>query len=89
MAITFVVNYAVKDFAIWKEGFDSRSDIREAVGIKATAFKNMDDPNLVFVIGEAPSKTVLKAIFGDPNFIELMKKLGVITEPNITFLETS
>ena len=87
MAITFVVNYKVKDFEIWKDKFDSNCDARKAAGIKASPFKNIDDPKIVYVIGEAPSKQVLEGMFGNPKFIELMKNAGVITKPDVTFLE--
>ena len=87
MAITFVVDYEVKDFGIWKQKFDSNSDVRKEAGVKASAFKKTDDQKTVYVIGEAPSKEILEEMFSNPKFIELMKNAGVITKPNVVFLE--
>ena len=43
MAITFVVDYEVKDYEIWKKTFDSNSDVRKAAGVKASPFKKIDN----------------------------------------------
>ena len=87
MAVTFVVDYEVEDYEIWKKAFDSNSDVRKAAGIKASPFRKIDNQKIVYVIGEAPSKEILEGMFGNPKFIELMKNAGVITKPNVVFLE--
>jgi hypothetical protein len=87
MAVTFVVDYEVKDYEIWKKTFDSNSHVRKAAGVKASPFKKIDDHKIVYVIGEAPSKEILEGMFGNPKFIELMKNAGVITKPNVVFLK--
>ena len=87
MAVTFVVDYEVKDYEIWKKTFDSNSGVRKTAGVKASPFRKIDNQKIVYVIGEAPSKEILEGMFGNPKFIELMKNAGVITKPNVVFLE--
>ena len=60
MAVTFVVDYEVKDYEIWKKTFDSNSDVRKAAGVKASPFRKIDNEKIVYVIGEAPSKNILE-----------------------------
>ena len=87
MAIKFVVNYKVNDFEIWKEKFYSNSVARESAGIKESPFKTVDYPQVVCIIGEAPSKPVLEGMFLSPKMKEPMKVAGVISKPNLTFLD--
>ena len=87
MAVTFVVDYEVKDYEIWKKTFDSNSNVRKSAGVKASPFRKIDNQKIVYVIGEAPSKEILQGMFGHPKFIELTKNAGVITKPNVVFLE--
>ena len=89
MAVTFVVNYEVKDFNIWKERFESNSENRDKAGIKATPYREVQDSNKVYVIGQAPSVEILQGMFGNPKFVELMKQAGVISEPNVVLLQNS
>ena len=51
MAITAIVSHEVKDFDTYKTGFDAHEDARKAAGIDATAYRKLDSPNTVYVIG--------------------------------------
>ena len=86
MPITFIVNYEVKDFNIWKKAFASNSEVRKSAGIKATPYKEIENPNKVYIVGEAPSKELLEEMFSNPRFVQLMQTAGVITKPNVVFL---
>ena len=72
MAITAIVSHEVKDFDTYKTGFDAHGDARKAAGIDATAYRKLDSPNTVYVIGKVPSKEVFDEMFGDPDFNQLM-----------------
>ena len=89
MAVTFVVDYEVKDYEIWKKTFDSNSNVRKSAGVKASPFRKIDNQKIVYVIGEAPSKEILERMFGNPKFIELMKNAGVITNLMWFFLSNN
>ena len=87
MAITAIVSHEVKDFDTYKAGFDAHEDARIAAGIAATAYRKLDSPNTVYVIGKVPSKEVFDEMFGDPSFNQFMEDIGVILPVAVTLLE--
>ena len=87
MAITAIVSHDIKDWDIFKEGFDAHDNVRREVGITAIAYKKIDSPNTVYVIGEIPSKEVFDDFFSDPDFHEHMENIGVILPVEVTVLE--
>ena len=87
MAITAIVSHDIKDWDIFKEGFDTHDSVRRAAGITAKAYKKTDSPNTVYVIGEIPSKEVFDDFFSDPDFHEHMENIGVILPVEVTVLE--
>ena len=87
MSIKVIVSFEVEDFDKFKSGFDTGGNARTEAGIAAEAFKNMDAPNNVLVIGTASSKEAFTAFFSAPAAQERMRNAGVISPPTITFLE--
>ena len=87
MTITAIVSHDIKDWDIFKEGFDTHDTVRRAAGITAKAYKKTDSPNTVYVIGEIPSKEVFDDFFSDPDFHEHMENIGVILPVEVTVLE--
>ena len=87
MAITAIVSHDIKDWDIFKEGFDTHDSVRREVGITAKAYKKIDSSNTVYVIGEIPSKEVFDEFFSDPDFHEHMENIGVILPVEVTVLE--
>jgi len=87
MSITIVVSHEVEDFQRWKLGFDDHESVRTEAGIKATAYRRVDAPNHVYVIGTAESKEVFEAFISSPDLQESMKNAGVISPPEFTILE--
>ena len=87
MSIKVIVSFEVEDFGKFKSGFDTGGNTRTEAGIMLEAFKNMDAPNNVWVIGTAPSKEAFTAFFSAPSAQERMKNAGVISPPTTTFLE--
>ena len=87
MAITAIVSHDIKDWDIFKEGFDAHDSVRREVGITANAYKKIDSSNTEYVIGEIPSKEVFDEFFSDPDFHEHMENIGVILPVEVTVLE--
>ena len=87
MTITAIVSHDIKDWDIFKEGFEAHDSFRAAVGITAKAYKKVDSSNTVYVIGEIPSKEVFDEFFSDPSFHEHMENIGVILPVDVTVLE--
>ena len=53
MSVTVIVSLKVSDFDQWKTAFDGHAPAREAAGINATAYRNLDDEGNAVVIGNA------------------------------------
>ena len=87
MSIRIIVSFEVEEFDAFKSGFDTGRNARTDAGITAEAFKNMDAPNNVWVIGTASSKEAFTAFFAAPASQERMRNAGVISPPTVTFLE--
>ena len=87
MRITAVVTHDIKDWKIFKEGFEAHESVRSASGITAKAYKKADSSNTVYVIGEIPSKEVFDEFFSAPDFHRHMEKIGVVQPIDVTILE--
>ena len=61
MSIKVIVSFEVKEFDTFKSGFDTGAHARTEAAVTAEAFKNMDAPNNVWVIGTAASKEAFTA----------------------------
>ena len=87
MGITVIISVQVTDFDDWKSKFDGIEASRIEAGIKATAYRDLDDSTKSYVIGTAPSKDIFLVIFSSPKRQDIQDS-GVITSaPQITFLE--
>ena len=87
MKITAVVTHDIKDWKIFKEGFEAHESVRSASGITAKAYKKTDSSNTVYVIGEIPSQEVFDEFFSNPDFHQHMENIGVILPVDVTVLE--
>ena len=66
--------------------FDGDSGNRENASIYATAYKELDNPNYVRVIGTAPSKEAFLAVFSNPEYKKRIQESGA-GKPELKFLE--
>ena len=75
------------DYASFKSRFEQGRPYREEAGISAEAYRNIDSPNNVWVIGTATSKEAFRGFFASDAQKERMKNAGVISPPTVTFME--
>lgn len=87
MSVTVIVSLKVRDFDAWRAAFDGHTSTREAAGINASAYRNLDDEGNAVAIGTAPSKEAFIAFFSAPEMKEVQAKAGVLGPPEVTFLE--
>ena len=87
MSITVVVRLKVEDYASFAASFANRESARVAAGLEVKAYRVMDDPNGVVVIGTAPSKEAFFAFMTSPEQQEALKTATVQGPPDLTFLE--
>jgi hypothetical protein len=78
------ITHEVKNFSDWKQGFDADKPNREAMGANVTGvFTSVENPNLVSVTCEVPSKEAAMAFLNNPDLKGAMEKAGVISAPEI------
>ncbi len=85
--VTTILSHEVKDYEVWKKGFDGDAANRTAMGVKVTGlYRAADKPNMVTVITEVPSVEAIKAFIANPDLRATMEKLGVIGAPQVMIL---
>jgi hypothetical protein len=83
-----ILNHRVKDYDTWKVGYDSDAARRDSAGlIEIAVGKKAGDPNLVYVIWEAPDPSVFDTMFADPELQQAMESFGVISAPEMIIIE--
>ena len=87
MATTIINSHKVESFTKWKEGFDAGVNMRKKLGITIKGvFQSVEDENLVTIISEMPSPEIAKAVLSNPELKAAGQKSGVISAPEIKFL---
>lgn len=66
MNINGIVSFEVEDFDKSKGGFESRQDPRTEAWIVARPYREMGNPNHVFILGTAPSQEEFQEYFTNP-----------------------
>lgn len=81
------IAHKVKDFDTWLKGYDSEGkEIRQEFGmLDRSVSRNIDDPNLVYVIFTITDMAKAKLRLKDPALQKLMTDAGVINAPIIDF----
>ncbi len=83
-----LARHKVKDYAAWKNGFDSAISIRRAGGEKTwQIFHPAGDPNNLTMLFEWDSLDNAHAYFASPDLRHAMEAAGVIGEPEVSWLE--
>jgi quinol monooxygenase YgiN len=83
-----IVRHKVADFAAWKRGFDDHAAARADAGILGHAInRSADDPNVVIVYMQARSLEQLRAFADSPSLKEAMKRAGVTSAPELSFVQ--
>ena len=84
---TMLVQHSVKDYAAWKEVYDSVVDLRAANGeLSDKIYHDANDPNKLTVIFEWDSLANAQKYANSPELKAAMEKAGVDGPPSIYFL---
>jgi hypothetical protein len=84
---TVIITHEVKNYANWRKVYDDDEVNRKKAGINLSAvYQSVDNPNLITMIGEAPSIEVLNVFMSNPKLKEAMEKGGVIGMPKTQIL---
>ncbi|MCB0727345.1 MAG: DUF3764 family protein [Ignavibacteriae bacterium] len=85
--ITTIVSHKVKDFSEWKKVFDASGGLRSKFKMNVTAlFQSVDDPNMVTMIGEAPSVEDINEFNSNPELKAAMESGGLIGTMEVKIL---
>jgi heme-degrading monooxygenase HmoA len=88
MAQFILIRHKVRDFTVWKTGFDSHDAKRTEAGMTVKhVLRGADDPNEVIVLVEAKDLERAKAFVASPELRQGMQSSGVIDKPDVYFLK--
>jgi quinol monooxygenase YgiN len=85
--VVVVVTHEVKDYDSWRKGYNADELNRKNVGFKVwSVYADVNNPNMVSVIGEFPSAAAAEAFSTSPKLKEVMEKAGVVGKPDVKVL---
>jgi len=83
-----IVRHRVANFENWKKVFDDMGATRAKHGwLGHEVLRDAQDPNLVTIVNHVKDVASAKAYGGSPDLKAGMEKAGVISAPDVTFLE--
>lgn len=83
-----LVHHKIEEYNKWKSAFDGHSSARAEHGsMGGKVFRNADDPNDIFVLLEISSIDEAKKLAQSDDLKEAMQKAGVISKPEVYFIE--
>ena len=85
---TMIVRHRVANFESWKKVFDSMKDLRNSQynWLGSEVLRDDADPNLVTIINRVKDVASAKRYGASADLKEGMAKAGVISAPDVTFL---
>lgn len=87
MASYMLVRHKVRDFSVWKLGYDAHLPKRVEAGLtEAHLFRGAQDSNEVVLLFRAADLGRAKAFAESAELRETMQKVGVLDRPDIHFL---
>jgi quinol monooxygenase YgiN len=82
-----VITHEVKKYSDWRKVYDADEGNRTKAGIHLTGvYQSVNNPNLITLIGEAPSVEALTSFMADPKLKAAMEQGGVIGMPDVKIL---
>ena len=82
------VHHKVADYPKWRQVFDEMTATRTKFGMTGqTVFHVAGDSNEVVVLTEWPSVDKARAYAQSPDLKQGMQNAGVVSQPNVLFLE--
>lgn len=89
MARYLLIRHKVKDFAAWKQGYDTHLPKRTEAELTEKYLLRADsDPNEVILLFEAQDLSRAKAFAESADLRERMQQLGVVGQPELNFLNS-
>lgn len=84
-----LIRHKVKDFTVWKQGYDAHLPKRTEAGLtEKYLLRGGADPNEVILMFEVQDLSRAKAFSESADLRERMQILGVVDKPDIYFLNS-
>jgi hypothetical protein len=84
---TVIITHEVKNYSNWRKVYDADEVNRSKAGINLTGvYQSVNNPNLITLVGEAPSVEVLTTFMSSPKLKAAMEEGGVIGMPDAKIL---
>jgi quinol monooxygenase YgiN len=85
--VVVIVTHEVKEYNTWRKGYDADEPNRKNAGFKVwSVYADVNNPNMVTIIGEFPNAAAADAFTTSPKLKEGMEKAGVVGKPDIKVL---
>ncbi len=85
---TLSVHHKIADYPQWRQVFDQTDTIRRRFGETSyCVFRSAADPLEITVHTEWPSAEQAKAYATSPELKQAMQNAGVVSQPDVAFLE--
>src|SRR6202163_3937665 len=80
------VHLKVKDYAIWRSGYDGREKSRVSAGItNGRVFRRAEDQNDVVILHDVADVAKARTWLASDEMKAAMEKSGVVGSPNVRF----
>jgi quinol monooxygenase YgiN len=77
-----VISHPVKDYAAWRQVYESAEPIRQKAGVTAAeVFRDPANPNTMVIVHRFKTVAAAKAFLADPDLKAAMTKGGVLAAP--------
>jgi hypothetical protein len=87
MANYMLVRQEVKDYSVWKRGYDAHRPKRVEAGLaEKSILQGTDDPHEIVVLFEADDLDRAREFAKSADLRQTMTKAGVSGQPDITYL---
>ena len=82
-----IIRHTVRDYAVWRPGFDAHDPIRRAAGLtQGEVFRKAEDPNDLVITLQVADLEKARAFCAADDLREVMQRLGVLGPPQIDFI---
>jgi quinol monooxygenase YgiN len=84
---TVIITHEVKNYSDWRKVYDADEVNRSKAGLKLIGvFQSVNNPNLITLVGEAPSIEALTTFMASPKLKAAMEQGVVIGIPDAKIL---
>lgn len=83
-----LLRHRVADYDAWRPFYDDDRPRREEAGLRDLAvYRDADDPDMVLLLWEADGLDALRGMLASEDLGAIMRKAGVISEPEVWVAE--